>query len=424
MKITELNIENVMRVKAFSFKPDSDLIVVGGRNEQGKSTILNCINALVGKRGMSEKMLREGEKKGRIEIVTDGDKPLRLKIEFRKGKPEPFKFEVFNADGSEADGTPREILDALYSKVGFDPDSFERMTPKQRIELLRQLDPSLDFSALDSERTEIFSKRTATNRLLKENQGALVNAERYPDAPKEPVDIAGLVATLAEMEALIRANDEVEREAQAARENLSSAEDCVSALEADLAQAKERAVKFQSITQEAFAATQDLADPDIESIRDQLATADETNAEVRANEERTKIAAEGMRLGNEALKMTERITAIDEAKVEAIENSNLAIDGLGLDEDTVTYNGLPFDQASDSARMRISAQIGQMQNPELDVTLIRNGSLFDDEALAQLGKDAEENGRQVWLERVGKGTECSVIIEDGMIEVTEGEPEE
>ena len=97
--------------------------------------------------------------------------------------------------------------------------------------------------------------------------------------------------------------------------------------------------------------------------------------------------------------------------------------------------------------------------PDLEVMLIRDGSLLDDESLILLGEFAEENKFQIWLERVAnscpacKGTgrrgpeeqpdgivldepcprchgtgydgdDCQVIIEDGQIQGTPVEAQE
>ena len=43
MKIVELRAENVKRLKAVEITPDGTLQVIGGRNAQGKSSVLDAI---------------------------------------------------------------------------------------------------------------------------------------------------------------------------------------------------------------------------------------------------------------------------------------------------------------------------------------------------------------------------------------------
>lgn len=54
-------------------------------------------------------------------------------------------------------------------------------------------------------------------------------------------------------------------------------------------------------------------------------------------------------------------------------------------------------------------------NPKLKVVLIRDGSLLDEDNLKLITDVAAEHGGHVWIERVGTGEECSVILEDGEI---------
>ena len=88
---------------------------------------------------------------------------------------------------------------------------------------------------------------------------------------------------------------------------------------------------------------------------------------------------------------------------------------IGFGDEGVTFNGLPIEQASSAEQTRVAVAIGLAANPELPVVLIRDGSLLDEDSLAAVAKQAAERGAQVWIERVGDGKECSVIIEDGEV---------
>jgi hypothetical protein len=48
--------------------------------------------------------------------------------------------------------------------------------------------------------------------------------------------------------------------------------------------------------------------------------------------------------------------------------------------------------------------------------IVRDGSLLDDEGLALLAECAVQHDAQIFVERVGKGAECSFVIEDGAVE--------
>ena len=71
MKIIELRAENVKRLKAVGIHPDGTLQVIGGRNAQGKSSVLDAIWLALGggKAGKSTSVpIRDGEDKASVTL--------------------------------------------------------------------------------------------------------------------------------------------------------------------------------------------------------------------------------------------------------------------------------------------------------------------------------------------------------------------
>ena len=68
-KIVELSVEAVKRITAAHINPDGSLVIIGGRNAQGKSSVLDSIAyALGGKKLIPSEPLRRGEKKGKVSV--------------------------------------------------------------------------------------------------------------------------------------------------------------------------------------------------------------------------------------------------------------------------------------------------------------------------------------------------------------------
>jgi hypothetical protein len=82
---------------------------------------------------------------------------------------------------------------------------------------------------------------------------------------------------------------------------------------------------------------------------------------------------------------------------------------------------VPFAQGSSAEQLRVSVAMGLAMNPRLGVLLIRDASLLDDDSMAIVAEMAATANAQVWLERVGDGAECSVVIEDGSVRGAESE---
>ena len=81
----------------------------------------------------------------------------------------------------------------------------------------------------------------------------------------------------------------------------------------------------------------------------------------------------------------------------------------------VTYNGVPFSQASSAEQIRVSVAMAMAMNPKLRVLRIKDGSLLDDDAMDMLKKLAVKEDFQVWVERVGNGSEDAIVIEAGEV---------
>ena len=157
MKIVKFEAENVKRLSAVEITPDGSLVVVGGANEAGKTSVLDSIwYALGGEKAVCDKPLRNGQKKGFVRLDLGEFVVERTFTE--KGS----KLEVRSKDGFAAK-SPQAILDGLCGSMAFDPLEFSRMKPRDQLATLREL-VGLDFTKLDAERATAFAERTNKNR--------------------------------------------------------------------------------------------------------------------------------------------------------------------------------------------------------------------------------------------------------------------
>ena len=154
---------------------------------------------------------------------------------------------------------------------------------------------------------------------------------------------------------------------------------------------------------------------DEEAIREQISNAETVNAHVARNSARTTLLEQLEAAEIETRSLTTRIGDAAAAKAQKLAEAKLPVEGLTFDEAGVSLATLPFDQASDAERLRVSVAMGIALNPKLRVMLIRDGSLLDAANLELIKKMAEEHNMQIWIERVGSGPEVSVLIEDGTV---------
>ena len=61
-RIVKLDVENIMRVNAVHIEPDGNVVILGGNNAQGKTSVLDAISmAIGGTRLCPDVPIREGQ---------------------------------------------------------------------------------------------------------------------------------------------------------------------------------------------------------------------------------------------------------------------------------------------------------------------------------------------------------------------------
>lgn len=418
MKIVKLSSENVLRLNAVEITPDGNLIVIGGENEQGKTSVLDSIVLAMGGRAAKHtKPLKDGAKKGKAVIeLDDGLKVTRTFTEAGGGT-----LKVENKDGAVYP-SPQAMLDNLVGQLTFDPLAWSKMDGKKQLDILKAM-VGLDFSKLDEKRGQLYSTRASVNQEVKRLKGAIDSMPHYPDAPEKEILVADLMKELSDRQKTNKSNDaernkldllkrdgtEIDREIEAIQGKIDALKKELERLESE-GDAIDLAVAEQSKTVRA------IKDADEQEIKTKIETAESVNAKLRSNNSRAEKETELKAVEEKSKNLTRQIENIDIEKETALSKAKFPVDGLSFDESGVTYKNIPFEQASSAERLRVSVAMGVAMNPKLKVLLIRDGSLLDEKNLEMIAKMADESGHQIWLERVGKGKECSVIIEDGGVQ--------
>lgn len=194
MHITKLEASNILRLSAVTITPEGNLIVVGGENAQGKTSVLNSIAmALSGEK--FPKPLRDGAQKGKIEIDLGEFSVTRT---FTAGGGGTLS--VKNKEGV-AFSSPQTMLDKLIGRISFDPLAFTRERPARQLEILREL-AGVDTSEIDTKYREAFDLRTSVNRDLKAQEARLAGFTKT-EAPREEISVVLLSDKLANAQSWI-----------------------------------------------------------------------------------------------------------------------------------------------------------------------------------------------------------------------------
>jgi hypothetical protein len=415
LTIVRLSAENVKRLKAVEIAPDGNLVVLSGRNGQGKTSVLDAITyALGGKGAVCAEPVRRGQESA--EIVCDlGDLVVKRRFTVGGGTT----LEVTSRDGLRFP-SPQAMLDKLVGELTFDPLAFARQDGKAQLETLRKL-LGLNFSEADRESELAYNERTHVNRELKAAEARLkAMPPMHAGTPKEPVNPGDLAGEMQRANLHNSENARARHQVEKGREDLQRRQADIAKMRDALARAEAELQELTAVQADREAKVSTLADIDTAPIFHRMKDADAVNQRVRANQQRAEAEKEVAAKRAKSDELTSRLDEIQQWKANEVANAKMPVTGLGLSEDGVTLNGLPLDQASAAEQLRVSVAIGIAMNPRLRVLLLRDASLLDRDSLALLADMAKAAGAQVWLERVEDDSATAVVIEDGMVKEAAG----
>jgi len=415
--IIEFQSRNVKRLKVVRITPEGEMVVIGGDNEQGKSSILDSIvYAFEGKRSFPKQIVRKGAADAEIMIKTQN-------LEIRRKINENGKAVLeLRKDGVKVKNAQQTALDTLTHGISFDPEEFSRMDKTKQAEHLRKL-IKLDMSDLETDYEREYNDRSDVNRDLQKQKAKLESMPFHPGIPDEEKSAADLMVELREIQ---QHNMQQERRQQelndlrGERDRLTrDVEDWkkqIADLQAKVESAEQRIDKIvekgQALRQEADAFVPKSED----NITRAMKTIEDTNRKVRENREWTKLETSVKNLNERSEQLSASLKSNLEERKRRMASVDMPIEGLAFDEQGfVTYKGIDFAECSSAEQTRVSTAIALRTNPDLPVILIRNGSLMgpkNRQIVLEMGAAA---GAQVWMERVTTDKNEGIIIEDGSI---------
>jgi chromosome segregation ATPase len=431
-KIIGLQAENFKRLTAVSLKLDGKSIVIGGDNEQGKSSLIDAVWVALGGASVMKdleitKPIKKGQDKARI-VLDLGE----LKVT-RKWTPTE-SLTVENKDGAVYK-SPQAMLDKLMGKV-FDPYEFAKMKEADRKEMLLSIvDIGIDLNQWAIDRQTAYDERTQVNRDTKALLSR-IDAIRPQEAPEEEIRVADLSA---ELERRLKVNEENEvqrksiqkydylletinekksslsRRMEEMKKKLKEIQDQISFGDLEsvtlLNNHRDTEAKKQAKTKE----LQAVIDLPLEDVREQIQNAESTNSKIRQNKQRAELLIEHKDKEKKAGELTTQIEEMDKKKADAMAAAPFPVEGLAVDEKGITFNDLPFGQASSEEKIRVGMAIAMAMSPSIKVIRISGGESLDTKHLALILETAEKSGYQVLMERVGDPGEIGVIIENGEV---------
>lgn len=409
VKITALEAENVKRIKAVALTPaPTGLTLVGGNNNQGKTSVLDALAWALG-----------GEKFRPAAAQRDGAvAPAHLRVTLSNGVVVERKGK--NSSLTVTDPTGRrsgqQLLNAFVEPLALDLPRFMEASDKEKADiLLRIIGIGNELHLRDMEIKSIYDKRTFTGQLAQQKKHFADELISYPDAPNEPVSASDLIRR--QQDILARNGENQRKRSQLAQLEAKSRTLAQrrEQLEAELARLTEDQAALTTDLYAARKSTEDLQDGSTAELEASIRDIEETNRKVRANLEKARAEDEAAKYASDYDKLTDAIEQKRKERLALLNGADLPLPGLSVEDGALTYNGKRWRDMSGSDQLRVAAAIVRRLNPDCGFVLLDKLEQMDMTTLQEFSAWLEAEHLQAIATRVSTGSECQIIIEDGMV---------
>ena len=436
VKINSLELENVKRIRAVQIVPSPDgITVIGGRNGQGKTSVLDAIAwALGGNKLRPQNPNRDG-----------GATPAKLHVELSNGiiverRGKNGTLHVTDTTGRKGTQT---LLNEFLSELALNLPKFLSGTDKERTDaLLQTLGIDQQLAELDGQIKSAYQRRESVGRDAKRLRAHADALPHYDDAPEEPVSVAELVRR--QQEILVRNGEnqrkrdyaeQLEWERQSIEQSIASIDHSIKSSQKQLDQyvadmqerinrmqhdcevERKKLVQCQADLEISRKTADALEDESTAEIEESIADIETTNDHVRENQRKAEAVTVATEREAEYESMSATISDLRERRMALLDGAPLPLPGLSVDEDgRMVYCGQTWSGMSSSEQLRVATAIVRATKPECGFVLLDKLEQMDAQTLAEFGAWAESEGLQVIGTRVSTGDECTVIIEDGKVE--------
>ena len=432
-----------MKLESCDISMQKGLVHICGKNRQGKSAILKMIQALKGKKYLTDKALHEDNTKGDFTLSLGTDK-IEFLVKYSFTKKGSY-LSVEAADGTKytngqevlsgmlcplmdpwgfvamVRGTPAERrqafelagelmtydfdIDAYVREIGYDEDKHIKSLISQH-----QGDPVGFLKALEE---TVCDFRKSWTKTLSEGEGSLADLKRKlspEDRNTKAVDIVELLEVRDTEQENQNKRMRLQERAEDGLQQIAILEEKIETYRAAVAGFQKEATATTAMDMDEFKAISRKIN-DAAAIN-KIAAKAESLKETEASVAEKKATVEDL----ESL-----VTGIRDKKTQVMEEA-AGIEGLGLVDGEIYLNGQPMaSNSSEEECLSFAIDLAMEKSAKeetedwrLKTLICQNASLLDDDAIAVIDKKAEEYGFQCLMEEVSSKKRPGVIfVENG-----------
>ena len=474
MKVKHFTMQNVKGVNLFDYEfPLSGVTILGGKNNQGKTSVINGMQYAVG-----------GESYRPTNYHKDGTEAESfLRMVFSNGiiaqrVGDSADLKVYDETGKLS---RQRLLDQFITKFALDLPKFLNGSDKDRAEiLLKALHIEDKVETLDAAIQSEYEERTIIGRIRDQKRKAGKEMPFHEGVPEEELSPSDILARMQEVNvrnakiqaakqeldknnadlvrlveagerieaALVKVDGETvslcEKVDADCKTKVASIEEQIRKLQDSIKAAQEFAVTHKAqirksaeenkkalagqktendkavdaLTEKiASAEMQDYTLEDTSSFQREIDEVENTNVKVRENIARAKVLKEA---DEQALKYDEKTAVIEDLRKQKdalLQGAGLPFPGLSVENKVVTLNGKAWDCMSESMKIRVGCAIVMRINPSCKFMYVDKLEQLDSDSLAELNQFAIDHDIQIIGTRVTTNPDdCTLIIKNGYIE--------
>lgn len=407
IKINTLQIENIKRVKAVALNPaENGLTVIGGKNGQGKTSVLDAIAwALGGDRYRPSNPEREGSTlPPHIKLTLSNG----LIVE-RSGKNSALK--VVDTTGKRSG---QQLLNEFVEQLAIDLPRFLQASNREKADTLLQVIGVGDrIHELEAKERDVYNRRRMIGQDADRKRKYADELPFYPAAPKELVSAMDLIRQQQDILARNGENQRKRMRANQIKHEYGKAAAHVSLLKSQLAAAQKQLTQLEADLEIAQKDALDLKDESTEEVERSLQEIEQINIQVRANCDREKAEQDAAYYAQQYQELSTKLEDIRHDKYALLNSAELPLPGLSVEDGELTYNGKKWDCMSGADQLIAATAVVRAVNPKCGFVLLDKLEQLDADTLLNFGSWLEEQGLQAIATRVSTGPECSIIIGDG-----------
>jgi predicted ATP-dependent endonuclease of OLD family len=402
MKINQLEIENVKRIKAVKIEPTANgLTIIGGRNNQGKTSVLDSIAWVLGgdKYRPSQAQREQSVIPPNLRITMSNGFVVE-----RKGKNSALK--VTDPNGQKGG---QQLLNDFVEQFALNLPKFMESTSKEKAQILLKIIGVGDkLLALEREEQERYNERLTIGRIADQKEKYAKEQPTYNDAPAELVSASELIK---KQQDILAQNGENQRK----RERLHQLEQEDQRLMEQIQDLLKKQEAVRADLKIARMNAKDLEDKSTAELEQSISDIEEINRKVRANLDKEKAEDDAKEYRRQCDQLTKQLDETRDAKNDLLKTAELPLPELSIKDGELIYKGQQWDNMSGSDRLKVATAIVRKLNPECGFVLLDKLEQMDLEVLKEFGEWLEAEGLQAIATRVSTGEECSIVIEDGYV---------